>query len=180
MKRHVAWGVVALLCLAVQSAAAADTRVRSVEPDVAQLLRDGRQKSPGLERLIRTIDDSDLLVYLFFRWMSLSTVGGYLEVVGAANGQRVVFIFINPALSPAHATAMIAHELQHAVEIANAPEVVDHASLVRHYERIGMRTRLGLLSESYDTAAARAIEHLVLDELLENDGVDLGDVTAGT
>jgi hypothetical protein len=46
---------------------------------------------------------------------------------------------------------------------------LDVARLVRDGQR-----------KSYDTAAARAIEDLVLVELLENDGVDLGDVTAGT
>ena len=33
--------------------------------------------------------------------------------------------------------AMMAHELQHAVEIAETPAIVDGESLVREYKRIG-------------------------------------------
>lgn len=193
MKLRVACGVVSLLCLAVQPAAElasavvespgelssptpeapAFTRVRSDEPGIAQLLTDGQRRSPTLKRLIQTIDASDLLVYVL-RWVSSSTVGGSVEVMGAANGQRVVFILINSTLSSVHATAMIAHELQHAVEIANAPEVVDHASLVRHYERIGTPIGFGRRSRSYETDAARAVGNAVLVELLNDDGLEAG------
>ncbi|MBI3047613.1 MAG: hypothetical protein HYY76_04815 [Acidobacteria bacterium] len=197
MTHHVAWGIVALLCLAAQPAAAdaepkrtgaagapsspttkvpARSRVRTLEADVAQLVRDGERKSPTLKRLMRTIDGSDLLVYVL-RYVRLSVTGGGMEVMGAANGQRIVFILINPALSSVHATAMIAHELQHAIEIVTAPEVVDRPSLVRHYERIGIRTGFGPRSQSFDTAAARAIEDIVLAELLGRDKSVPGDVT---
>jgi len=182
---HGAWGIVALLCLAVHTLAAeptsidtnatgtppapatralATTRVRSLEPDVVELVDNGQRKSPTLKRLIQAIDQSDLLVYVH-RFMRLSVSGGGLEVMGAANGQRVVFVLINPGLSPAHATAMIAHELQHAMEIATAPDVVDRTSLARHYARIGERSGFGRV-QSYDTAAARAVEDVVLGELL--------------
>lgn len=195
MQRYVACGMVALLYLAVQPATAADqesrggeasgesssattqapafTRLRILKPYVAQLLNDGQQKSPTFRGLIRAVEDSDLLVYVI-QWNKLATfvqrggvtVGGNVTVGEAANGRRIVFIVINPVLPPDHATAMIAHELQHAIEIANAPQVVDHTSLIHYYQRIGIQTS----AQSYDTAAARAIQNRVLAELNGDEG----------
>lgn len=190
MKRHIAAAVVGVLCVVgTASTAAADgatarapafTHLRTVEPYVTELLVGGLQKSPTFNGLIRTIEDSDLLVYVI-QWMKLSTfgegltVGGNVTVREAANGLRIVFILINPSLPPDHATAMIAHELQHAVEIAQAPHVVDHKSLVQHYRQIGIRTG----AQSYDTTAARTVWDRVITEL--NRGEGAWDVTdAGT
>ena len=98
-----------------------------------------------------------------------------MQVMGVANGTRIVLIFINPNLASVRSIAMIAHELQHAVEIANAPQVVDHQSLLRHYERIGTPTGW----QRYDTAAARTIETLVLAELTHPDRTPITGPTSG-
>jgi hypothetical protein len=59
--------------------------------------------------------------------------------------------------------AVIAHELQHAVEVAGDPGVVDDAGLVALYRRIGHNSAGG---HSYDTDAARTAGHTVRDELI--------------
>lgn len=152
------------------------TRVRSEEAVVRQVLAEGYARSQAFRTLIQTIERSNLLVYVI--WTDrVSGVGGSLQVPGAANGQRVVFILINREVVFAQLIPMIAHELQHAVEIANAPEVVDRASLVRHYKRIGEHVRLPLqpFSPTFDTAAARAVGRAVLSELRAADGMGVDD-----
>jgi hypothetical protein len=152
------------------------TRVRSEQVVVRQVLADGYARSQAFRNLIQTIERSNLLVYVI--WTTrLSGVGGSLQVPGAANGQRVVFILINRKVPFVQLIPMVAHELQHAVEIANAPDVVDRASLVRYYERIGERVRIPLqpFSPTFDTAAARAIAAVVLSELRAADGMGVDD-----
>lgn len=148
-------------------------RVRSEDPLIRQILADGHKRSHAFRSLIDAIERSNLLVYVFWPVDLLSGMGGGLQVKGAANGQRVVFIVINRELSFVHVVPMIAHELQHAVEIANAPEVVDHASLVRYYERIG--TPAGSLRKNLDTVAARAVEGVVRSELRAAAGMSIDD-----
>ena len=58
--------------------------------------------------------------------------------------------------------ALIGHELQHALEVAARPDVVDVTSMIELYRRIGfpLKGRPG-----YETSAARAAGDAVLDEL---------------
>jgi len=147
--------------------------VRSEDPLIRQILADGHKRSHAFRSLIDAIERSNLLVYVFWPVDLLSGMGGSLQVKGAANGQRVVFILINRDLSFVHVVTMIAHELQHAVEIANASEVVDQASLVRHYERVGIHA--GLRGKTFGTVQARAVEGVVRSELRAADGMGIDD-----
>jgi hypothetical protein len=68
--------------------------------------------------------------------------------------------------------ALIGHELQHAVEIADAPSVVDSRSLRMEYQRIGYLTRRFRGPRlSFDTRAANDIGHRVLREIVREDWV---------
>jgi len=58
---------------------------------------------------------------------------------------------------------LAAHEPQHAVEIASAPEVTDDAGVRRLYERIGRPSKDGL--HSFETKAAIDVRDQVLAEL---------------
>jgi len=66
--------------------------------------------------------------------------------------------------------AMMAHELQHAVEIADTPAIVDGPSLVREYQRIGyVNQRSSLPGVAFDTqAAVRTGEQVLKELMLEN------------
>jgi predicted ATPase len=84
--------------------------------------------------------------------------------MAAAGGLRYVVIRLQPKRRAAE-IAMLAHELQHAVEIADTPSIVDEASLAREYARIGYRSRSahGL---AFDTKAAVEIGRRVAEELM--------------
>ena len=111
-------------------------RIRSEHDVTRRLFVEGYRRSPTFRRLVDSIEQSGVLVYVV-RHITDVQLGGHMQVMGKANGTRIVFIYINPNLASASVIAMMAHELQHVVEIANARTVVDQHSLVRHYECIG-------------------------------------------
>ena len=67
---------------------------------------------------------------------------------------------------------MLAHELRHAVEIADAGEVVDQHSMLRHYMRIGVEVSYGAPIRSFETASAQTTSEFVRRELETPRGVD--------
>ena len=64
--------------------------------------------------------------------------------------------------------SLLAHELQHAVEIADAPEVVDEASLKELYRRLGADSGPGAFNGSvwFETQGAIDTGRRVYSELV--------------
>ena len=62
--------------------------------------------------------------------------------------------------------ALIAHELQHAVEIADRPEVVDASTFAAFFRDHGHETPGWAGAAHFETTAAVRIGILVTDELL--------------
>jgi hypothetical protein len=90
-------------------------------------------------------------------------LSAYLVFVSATPACRFVRIRYDIHLSDSRAIAMIGHELRHALEIADHPEVVDNLSLSAMYKRYGRQVTDG---EMYDSIEAVAIGHTILQELL--------------
>jgi len=64
---------------------------------------------------------------------------------------------------PDERIAVLAHELQHVVEVAGAPDVVDPDSMRRFFRRIGYL--VNSTGNRYETRAAQQIEHRVRQEI---------------
>lgn len=89
--------------------------------------------------------------------------------MGAAGGYRYVRILIRYGCRRDLSVALLAHELQHALEIAGAAEIVDAESMAAFYRRTGMRTCPDAAFECYETENARKIGEIVLVELGKTD-----------
>lgn len=76
-----------------------------------------------------------------------------MNFISTAGGFRYVLIRLKPRRRAA-AIAILAHELQHAAEIAEMPAIVDEASLAREYARIGYPSHTAPGGLSFDTKAA--------------------------
>lgn len=90
-------------------------------------------------------------------------IGGQITWMAAAGPVRYVRISLNPTLTTRILVATLGHELQHAVEIAREPSIVDPLSLERHYEAHGISAppHFG----GWDTQQARVIGETVRREM---------------
>ena len=80
----------------------------------------------------------------------------------AAGGVRYLHVQVTSDLGIDQLVAIAAHELQHAVEVAAHPEVVDAGSLAALYQRIGIP---GIVKNRYDTLGAQSTGRRVRAEL---------------
>lgn len=139
-------------------------RIRCLTEPLARALRAGVAHSPTFHRLVDEVEQSDLIVHIAETAVLPGRIAGALRFVAAAGGQRYIRIDVASWLNPVETVAIIGHELQHAVEIARNPEVVDMASMERLYTRIGEQRFT--VPRSFDTAAARMCTLRIQHELL--------------
>lgn len=137
----------ALVTLAAPLASAQDgpidiRRVRAADAKAAELLAEGAALSPIVAGLIRQIEQSDLYVYIetgLLREMGHRGMCAAMRIVAATPAGRFVRISINVPGVRVNLLAALAHELQHAVEVAADPTVADAEELLRCYKANGFQ-----------------------------------------
>ena len=137
------------------------TRDRELRALVVQAMR----ASPTVRALIERINASNVVVYVLCESDPNARTGGRLNFVGAGGDVRYVAIRLKKFSSRAVRIAMLAHELQHAVEIADTPSIVDEESLVRAYERMGNSKFNADGRMTFDTSSAVETGYRVLAEV---------------
>src|SRR5262245_55752869 len=142
----------------------AHRHIRSTDRRLQRLLDDGMRASATFRRLVDRIRRSDVVVYLECGGNTGSS-DGRLTFISAVAGVRYVHVRVARMPSTDVQIALIGHELRHAVEIADAPGVVDDHTLAREYQRIGyMNPRLAR-GMSFDSEAAIEAGYQVLRDL---------------
>ncbi len=141
------------------------TPVRSSDPAIRRLLSEGRRRSPTLARLVAQLEVSDVVVYVETDIRPVAGLSGYLShrIVATARA-RYVTIAIRRPFDKQRVISVIAHELQHAVEISQDPTVRTSGDIASLFRRIGGPQCPGAC---YETEAARAIESQVARELVK-------------
>ena len=145
-------------------------RVRPVGSRVVSLLDRGYARSPTLAVLVDTLERSDVIVHIEEHWPLDRGRDGQTQLVAAVGGHRYLRIHIDTGIADNSATALLAHELQHAVEIAEAKWVVDEQTLAQLYRCIGFERRTGGLSRAVDTVRAHETARHVLGEIRASSG----------
>ena len=140
------------------------TRLRPLSPILDQALVNGYRHSPTIRRLVAELDSSNVIVHLVAR-SSAGGPAGSLSLVTYAGGTRFLRVSIDLGLSPNARTAILGHELQHAVEVARTGSVVDQDSFAALFRRIGHEGGSLMRRASFETDAAREVEARVLSEL---------------
>jgi hypothetical protein len=143
--------------------AAPMSRLRPTQALGQRLLSDGVSRSPTFRRLVARLQRSDVIVYITVRLDMRSTLGGSLRVMGRSATDRFVHVSLNGQHSRQMLVALLGHELQHAVEVADAPGVDSEDSLADLYRRIGMHTS----GDSWDSRAAQDTGQLVRTEYMD-------------
>jgi hypothetical protein len=138
-------------------------RIRTIEPQMRALIDDAVNSSATVRALVERITASDVVVFVECERNPAVSAAGRLNFMVAAGGQRYVVIRLKPKRR-AVAIAMLAHELQHAVEIVDTPAIVDEESMAREYARIGYRSHTAH-GMAFDTKAAVDVGRRVVEEL---------------
>jgi hypothetical protein len=156
------------LALAPFDAAAAlesPTRhVRSQDRSVRHLLKRGFNRSGTFRNLMAQLEQSDVIVYIEQVPRLPGALEGRMMILPTAHGQRYVRVQITLRGAPDDEVAVLGHELQHAIEVAQEDWVYDQTTMRALYERIGTGT-LGA-HHVYDTLAAQEVGRIVRRELL--------------
>jgi hypothetical protein len=141
---------------------APERRVRAPQPQMHALVAEGFRRSRTFADLMVALNRTDVIVYVETTFGLGSDTLGRLLMLPMAGDQRYLRIQIREGLARVDAIAVIAHELRHALEVAEAREVRDQASLIKLYQRIGYS---GAGWHSYDTDAAQTTGRRVKTEL---------------
>jgi hypothetical protein len=136
------------------------SHVRAATPAVQMLLTDAIAQSAVVNDLIRRLTQSDTIVYVELTGSPEIPIAR-TKLVAATAGGRFVRIALNMLLSRWDRLPLLAHELQHAVEIAEAADVRDDVGVRRHFGRVGFANG----TDHYETQAARDVERRVRVEI---------------
>ena len=153
--------LVLTLCLLVP-ASPSFVRVRTLDAHLSHLLAIGYRRSPTVRRLVDTLEASDLIVHIDRRAITIDTA--FLQFVTHAGRNRYLRITLDTGLAADAAVALLGHELQHAVEVARAPWVVDVATFGDLYRAIG-HASCEAPRRCFDTTAAVEAGRRVRTEL---------------
>ena len=136
--------------------------VRAVDRVTSLILAEGMRRSGTFAHLMLALDKSDVIVYIETARQMPSSVAGRMLLAAGPEGSRYLRIQVSGQPNSKEIIALVGHELRHALEVAESPEVRDEASLIALYQRIGHSPRGG---HQYDTAAAEAAGRQVRAEL---------------
>jgi hypothetical protein len=163
------FSVVLVSAVAAPVAAAGEpgSRVRSTDAAILNLLWEGRERSATFRALVDAIDRSNGIVYVEFGFCAFGHLDGcLLPFMTFTHGDRYVRIIVTPEqsrVSHDQLLALIGHELSHAVEVLEHPEVVDLTTMEAMYRKIG--SPIGGGQRGYETSTARAAGATILSEL---------------
>ena len=129
--------------------------------------------SPACQRLIDEIEASSTIVYIRPGQCRIGRRGSCLMFSAAESGVRYLQIVLDKDLDGECLVAAAAHELQHALEVARAPQVVDLKSLRLLYTRIGFSTHESGMREDWETEEAQRIALVVSKEVRRSQRAEL-------
>jgi len=117
-------------------------------------------RSGTMRGLVARLNCTDAIVYVEITGTPVIPTAR-TKLVATVAGARFIRISINVAWGDRDRAALLAHELQHAVEIAEEVDVRDDDGVRRLYGRIGRSHG----ADSFETDAAREVEWIVRAEL---------------
>lgn len=148
-----------LLLMALAAEQSLD-HVRTGEPKIIALMDIGLARSPTLRRLVKALDQSDVIVYVEPK-LTRQALGGYMtHSVVTAGGHRYLRVMIDVGGANGRVVPLLAHELQHAVEVSQDPDARDSDGLERLFRRLAIAFGCGS-STCLETQAAKDVEATV-------------------
>lgn len=132
-------------------------------PVLSEVMGRGLQRSPTFRQLVMAIEASDLVLQVRLG-TGIRPDTGFTQFLSSGHGARFIRITLNIVEANDAAVALLAHELQHAVEIAGEPAVDDPRSYAGFYRAIGFQS-CDPPASCFETGAALAAGRRVMREL---------------
>jgi hypothetical protein len=153
----------------VAAAPAALRHVRPRDAVASLLLAFGSEKSARFRELVQNLEDSRVIVYVDVRQDAGHPASGGLTFMGEAAGIRWVRAtvdsgtpsYLRTCQDVVRLTAILGHELQHALEASQAPALQNIGEFERYFRSIGIDRE----PKPLDTLAARQTGRQVAAEL---------------
>ena len=130
------------------------SHVRTSDSRIRAAIAEGVERSALFRDLVAQLDASDVIVYAESDCTMPERLQGRLTFMSKAGERRYVMVRIAAAVTGSAQIAILGHELQHAVEIANAGSVVNDETLADEYRRIGFASGALQRGAGYDSRAA--------------------------
>jgi hypothetical protein len=147
--------------------------LQTSDGQIASAIETCYRLSPTCQRLIDEIEASWTTVYIRPGRCQIGKRGSCLMFSAARPEARYLQIVLDRHLSDEWLVAAAAHELQHAVEVVRAPEVVDWKSFRLLYTRIGFCIHESGMREDWETDEAQRIALVVSKEVRRSQRADL-------
>jgi len=141
---------------------ASTTLLRPLRQWIRDVIREARPGSATLDCLIRTAESSGAVIYIDEAEADHNDWGGRTIFTGASGGYIYLRIELH-RLRPNDTAALLAHELQHTLEIVSSG-VTTSEEVADLYKRIGVESR-GRRLRQFDTEAAIRAGRATLAEL---------------
>jgi hypothetical protein len=107
-----------------------DPHVRPLQEEGKRLFAVGLNSSPTFQRLVRRLEHSDVIVYVDLTVDVPPQLVGALRFLTMTKSSRFLVVRLNRTLAPGAAlVGILGHELQHAVEVADAEDVTSAEGL---------------------------------------------------
>lgn len=136
------------------------TAIRPEHPDLQQLIDDGGRRSATFQGLIARLDATAIIVYVRFDRCGGGVAACTRVAASHRNTRRLLIVLDRFGRGPSALIALLAHELQHAIELSEAPQVVDETSLRLFCATSGWQSR-----EGCETAEALRVGRAVASEM---------------
>jgi len=133
---------------------------RALDPISVDTLAHALERSAVARRLVTQLESSNVIVHIVSSAQMPGGIGGTTRFVTSRGGYRYLRITLGAGLPLRHRSAILAHELQHAWEVARSTaDTVEE--LKQLFEGEGHRA-----GEFYETRAAIEVERTVMMELM--------------
>jgi hypothetical protein len=137
--------------------------VRSEDPQIEALIERGQARSATFRRLVAELNGSDVVVHVLAGRLPHGIRGQLRHTVVTVADLRYLFVTVDARAAAPLAIAIIGHELQHALEVARAPEVGRTARIDDFFAKIADNACRS--ATRFETAAANEVQEKVLREL---------------
>jgi hypothetical protein len=129
------------------------------------MLEEGLCSSATFRSLVATLKRSDLIVYVSVKRLSSRRLAGGLQFVAATATSRILRAVIGLTVDRTERLALLGHELQHAVELAGAPNIRSSTAFADYYRLHGVP---GATQHAYETEAAHSTAERIRREAAES------------